>query len=248
MMTLFKVKWVYIISIAFLLIGCNKEGAGCFNKAGDIKTVTMEVSSFTAIDVTTNIDVNLVNDGSDRVEVTTGEQLIEGISLKVEEGVLKISNLNTCFWSIGYVHPVVTIRNSNLQKVVQHGYGQVYSKDTLYVDELYLQIEDASGGFDLLLNASKISLVSNSIGSVVLKGKSNILHANHSWGDGILYASSLLVYDCRISQSGSNRMEINVSNSLTGSINNLGNVYLMGQKPAIQDVALTSEGKIIENF
>ncbi|VAW26370.1 hypothetical protein MNBD_BACTEROID06-1122 [hydrothermal vent metagenome] len=230
------------------LVSCNKEGAGCFDKAGNVKTVAVEVPTFTQIDVNSNVDVQLLVDGSDKVEIITGENLISGISLNVEDGVLRIDNLNTCFWSIGYTRPLVKIRNANLLKVLQHGYGNIFSTDTLNINSLSLQVEDASGGIDLLINANTIRLVSNALGAITLKGRCANLFASHAWGDGILYAKDLIVGDCSMTQSGSNRMELNVLNELQGSINNFGDVYLFGQKPATISVDLTSQGKIIEQY
>ncbi len=147
--------------VVIILQGCNKQGAGCFDKAGDIKTVSVEVAAFTSIDVSSNVDVQLLNDGLNRVEVSTGENLLAGISLKVEEGVLLIDNLNSCFWSNGYTHPLVAIRNPNLTKLIQHGYGNIYTTDTLVVDNLLVQVEDASGGVDLTLQSNLLRVVSN---------------------------------------------------------------------------------------
>ncbi len=237
---------VYLFFALFCLVSCNKEGAGCFDKAGNVKTVVVDVPAFTQIDVNSNVDVQLLVDGLDKVEIITGENLISGISLNVEDGVLKINNLNTCFWSIGYTRPLVKIRNANLLKVLQHGYGNIFSTDTLNIDNLMLQVEDASGGIDLLIDGNTIRLVSNALGPITLKGRCANLFASHAWGDGILYAKDLIVDDCRMNQSGSNRMELNVLNKLEGSINNFGDVYLFSQKPAAISVDLTSQGKIVE--
>jgi len=239
---------MYLFFALVYLVSCNKEGAGCFDTSGSIKTIAVDVAAFTAIDVNSNIDVQLLADGIDKVEIIAGENLISGISLSVEEDVLRIDNFNTCFWSIGYTRPLVKIRNANLLEILQHGYGNIFSTDTLNIDNLRLQVEDASGGIDLLINANTIRLVSNALGPITLKGQCANLFASHAWGDGILYAKDLIVGDCRISQSGSNRMELNVLNELEGSINNFGDVYLFGQKPGEISVDLTSQGKIIEQY
>ena len=158
------------------------------------------------------------------------------------------SKLNTCFWSIGYTHPLVKIRNTSLEKVIQHGYGNVYSTDTLTVNRLSLQIEDASGGFDLVLNALAVDIVSNSLGPITLKGKTGRLSVGHYYSDGILYAKDLKVEFCYIQHYGSNRMELNVGDELSGVMQSLGNVLLYGQSPNTIDVDITGEGKIIEKY
>ncbi len=239
---------VYLFFALFCLAGCNKEGAGCFDNAGNVKTVAVEVPAFTQIDVNSNVDVQLLVDGPDKVEIITGEKLISGISLTVTDSILRIDNLNTCFWSIGYTRPLVRIRNTQLEKIVQHGYGNIFSKDTLNINSLSLQVEDASGSIELILDAKSVSLVSNTLGPVTLEGRAESLNAGQYYGDGIFYAKDLEVDNCNITQNGSNRMELNVVNSLTGSINSLGDVYLFGQKPAAISVDLTSQGKIIEQY
>lgn len=245
----FKIKyWILLIGSTLISVGCNNSGVGCFDKAGESKSVTIDVAEFTSIDVSSNIDVQLLATGSDRVELTTGKNLISGINFKVVEGVLKIENLNTCFWSIGYTHPLVKIRSIDLEKVVQHGYGNVFSKDTLVINSLSLQIEDASGSFNLLLEANAIDVVSNSLGSITLKGKSGRLGVGHYYSDGILYAKELKVGLCFIQHYGSNRMELNVENELTGLMENLGKVYLFGQNPTKIEVEITGQGEIVKMF
>lgn len=237
-----------ILGMLLILASCNKEGAGCFDKAGKIKTVIVDLPAFIAIDVATNVNVKLLTIGADRVEVTAAENLIPGISLIVEDSVLKIENLNSCFWSRGYVSPSVSIRNVNLERIIQHGYGRIYSVDTLKTNELSIQVEDASGAVDLIVDASYIRVVSNNIGPITLRGNSARLDVGIYWSDGILYANELIVQDCNVNHNGSNRMEINVLNNLKGDVNSIGSVYLFGQKPTIIDVELTDAGNIIEQY
>jgi putative autotransporter adhesin-like protein len=237
-----------VLSAFLLLISCNKEGAGCFDKAGNTKTIVRDIGEFTTIDVTSNVDVQLLTEGNDKVEVTAGENLISGISLEVKDGVLKIENRNSCFWSRGYVKPLVSIRNSALEQVFQHGYGRIYCTDTLTISTIKLIVEDASGAIDLILDANSINVVSNNIGPITLTGITNSLSVGHYWSDGILDARNLKTQDCNVNHNGSNRMDVNVTNKLGGSINSIGNVYLYGQSPSIREVILTDEGEIIEKY
>mgnify|MGYP002713076899 CR=1 FL=1 len=242
-------KWVFgVVIVLLLLIGCNKEGAGCFTKAGEEKTISVDVPPYTTIDVASNVDVLLLASGPDGVEVTTGQNLLNGISLEVEEGVLKIDNLNTCFWSNGYKHPLVIIRNAGLEKVIQHGYGKIYSKDFLTADNLSLLLEDASGAIDLKVNANFIRVVSNNIGPITLTGTTQELHVGYYWCDGILYSKDLVANYCYVDHNGSNRLELNVTDKLEGQINSLGDVYLFGQQPAEEQVEVTSGGRVVEKF
>jgi len=240
--------WYYLLLFLGVISSCNKEGAGCFDKAGEVKTITIDVPPFTSLDVNSNIDVEFMADGIDRVELVIGENLIEGIRFELVEGVLKLNNLNTCFWSIGYTHPLIKIRNSSIEKIVQHGYGNIYSIDTLTIDKISLQVEDASGAIDLTLNANSINVVSNSIGPITLKGSTKNLIAGHYYSDGILYAKNLKAKNTSINHNGSNRMELNVLDKLTGSINSIGSVHLYGQEPASIIVDLTNRGEIINEF
>ncbi len=238
----------YFLVLAITFTACNKEGAGCFDKAGNLTTVPIDVPNFNSIDIATNVDVKLVNDGVNRVELTIGENLIRGIKFEVTEGVLKIKNLNTCFWSNGYTHPLVTIYNSNFTSIIQHGYGNIYSLDTLMVDQLRLQVEDASGGINLLLKANLVHVVSNNIGPITLSGNANTLNATHAYNNGILYAKNLTVAIANITHNGSNRMELNVKEKLIGKMTSFGNIYLYGQRPIEFIIEDTGEGAVIEMF
>jgi len=238
----------YLLGYLLFFSGCNKEGVGCFNDGGKITSVIIDVPDFSSIDVATNIEIEILSEGDDLVELITGENLVPGISMKVEEGVLLIENLNTCFFARDYTSPHIKIRNAGLERIVQHGYGRVFSSDTLRLGNLSIQVEDASGAVDLLVDANSIKIVSNNIGPITLKGKSNRLTLGQYWSDGVFVGKDLLVKDCSINHNGANRMDVNVVNKLSGSINSIGNVYLYGQRPAIIDVDLTNRGEIIEKF
>lgn len=244
-----KILIVSIIAAILLLEACNKDGAGCFENAGNNTTVSVDVPVFKSIDVSTNVEIQLLSFGVDRVEISTGENLIEGISLQVVDSVLKIENLNSCFWTKGYERPLVSIRNSVLEGVIQHGYGNIYSIDTLrLINDFTIQVEDASGAVDLIVDANHIGVVSNNIGPITLQGITEKLVVSHAWNDGILYARDLKVQNFHVWHVGSNRMEVNVENSFTGVIGNIGNVYLYGQNPTKVDVEITGQGEIVKMF
>lgn len=238
----------FMVIIFSILLSCNKNGAGCFDKAGNIKTVTIDLPAFTTIDVATNVDVEILGKGSDLIELIAGENLVAGISFKVADDILKIENLNTCFFARGYTSPLIKIRSLNLSRIVQHGYGRIFSKDTLKFDQLTIQVEDASGEVDLIIDAKKIDVVTNNIGPIILNGKTESLNVGQYWSDGIFYGKDLQAQNCQVNHNGSNRININVINNLTGSVNSIGNVYLYGQKPASINVELTNSGEIFEEF
>lgn len=242
------VKLAWALGLLTYLVGCNNDGAGCFTKAGETVTALVEMDEFKGFDVATNVDVRLVPAVEQRVEITTGANLVSGISLQVKDSVLYIENLNTCFWSKGYVHPLVTLYAPEFDKIIQHGYGTIYTEDTLMQPSVYINLEDASGEIRLHLDVDRLQVVTNNIGPITLAGKANVFLPGVYWSDGVLDASRLVANTCRVNHNGSNKLAVNVVGVLTGSVNSIGNLYLYGQAPASTEVTLTNSGKIIARY
>src|SRR5690606_33205317 len=82
----------------FLLLGsCNGENVpDCFQNAGESVRRTLDVPEFNNITVFENLNLVLKQGDQHKVEVESGEYLIEGISAQVDEGRLILRNDTSC--------------------------------------------------------------------------------------------------------------------------------------------------------
>jgi hypothetical protein len=225
--------------------GCNPDGVGCFKSSGDLETISADLPEFNAIDVSGNIEVHLSNQPIQEVILTTGSNLIPGIRMEVVDGVLFLDNLNTCNWTRKYINPVVEISNPELTKIVQHGFGEIRSTETLTHNELVLENKDGAGDFILDVNVKILSVQSNEVANFYITGSADLLNVGFYYADEIFFGEGLKAINCYINHHGSNSMHLDVSGSLKGAIHSFGDVIVHNQLPTIIEVEEYADGKLI---
>jgi len=240
-------RYLVYIALLYVIIGCNPDGAGCFKSTGPEETVLVNTPAFTQIDVSSNIDVRIIPDNTGSITLTTGANLIPGIRIEVVEGILYLDNLNTCNFTRKYVNPLVEISTTDLKAITLHGFGNIVSTDTLRYDQLELASEGGSGEFRIMVNVRKLTVGSNNLANFEISGYADELSAGIYWSDCVISCENLKVKTAYVNHNGSNTIHLNVSNSISGSINNLGNVILHQQMPTQINVNETSNGKLIYN-
>jgi hypothetical protein len=238
-------KNLHYIALILVISGCNPEGVGCFKSTGPVETRLIDLPTFTAIDISNNIDVHISPDQTNEVLITAGSNILPGVRAEVIDSVLYLENLNSCNFTRKYVNPVIEISNPELELITQHGYGEVVSTDTLRFDKLRLVSEECSGDFRLSVNVSSLSVGSNNISNFYISGFADQLSVGIYWSDGIFFGENLSTNTCYVTHSGSNSIHLNVSGSLRGSINNLGNVILHQQMPKEVNVVENGNGMLI---
>ncbi len=227
------------------MLACNPDGAGCFKASGPLETATFSVAGFSAIDVSSNIAVNITSGTVQEVSVTTGSNLLAGIRVEVVDGVLYLDNLNTCNWTRKYVDPVVDVTAPRLERVTLRGSGNILSTDTLVYDQLKLEALESSGDFYLTVKLNGLNLVTNGLTNFYIEGTVNQLDLWFYWNDGIFFGEGLQAGLGKIAHYGSNTLHVNVSDSIYGGIYSFGDVVMHRQIPAALNVVEESRGQLL---
>jgi len=163
------------ILLLCLLSGCKKQQLDdCFSRTGDDKTIERPLKSFSRITVGDKFNVILTQDTSrdERIHITGGEKILEGISAEVDNGELVIENCNTCNFVRSYDREItVQIFLKDISEINVFGAASITCSDTLRLDKLSLfhsALEDVS----LLLNMSdEIYVESINSGGTMLAGR-----------------------------------------------------------------------------
>ncbi len=238
-------KYSAIISTFFILSACNPDGAGCFKSTGSIETIAVEVPTFIAIDVSSNIEVHISNSPIQEVKLTAGSNLIPGIRLEVIDGVLFLENLNSCNWAREYMNPVVEISNPTLTNITQRGYGNIISTEKLTHDALTLENIGGAGDFKFDLDVLSLTIVSNEVANFYITGNTVKLNIGFYYADEIFFGEGLRATDCYVTHYGSNSIHVDVSGSLRGNIYSFGDIIMHHQLPQIIDVVEGSNGRLV---
>ncbi|MBT8303288.1 MAG: DUF2807 domain-containing protein [Bacteroidia bacterium] len=248
-----KLGYIFILT---LLFSCSGENVpDCFQNAGSIVEVDFTVETFDKITVFERIELIIKDSPIQEVVVETGEYLLNEIEVYVEDGRLNLRNDNGCNLVRDYGITKVYVSSPNLTEI-RNASGQIVSSDgVLDYEMLTLISEDfrvdegfyhTDGDFDLEVNSNSISINTNDISNVFMKGTVNDLNIRFFSGDGRFEGSNLIAQNINIFHRGSNDMIINPQQSLTGEIRSTGNVISVNQPPIV-DVEEFYTGTLIFN-
>ncbi len=225
--------------------GCQKENAfDCFKSTGAIKTETRPLPPFRTLRVFDNLEVTIVADHETYAEVAAGDNLLENIETKVENGELSVRNINKCNWVRNYDKPLkVRLHVAKLKDIFHDGDGLLRSENTLPCDTLFLHITGA-GDTDFLLNTESVWLDMYELGEVRLSGNNRFLTA-YVLSQGSLKAKDLKSQEAFVKTTWLGHAYLTVDQTLQAEIIGPGNVYYYGTPPNIQTSG-NGTGKVIK--
>lgn len=167
-------KLVIVLFAITIWGSCTKESLDdCFSSTGKDKTIERPLKSFHKIHIGDKFKVTLVQDtGAEKIHITAGEHLLEGISAEVENGELIVKNKNHCNFVRKYNREMkLTIFVRKIDYLNIYAATSVRSDDTLHLDSLEIY-HQALEDMDLTLDVkNKIYIESINSGGMTLHGK-----------------------------------------------------------------------------
>ncbi len=241
---------------AFVILvanSCNSDSSpDCLQNSGEIVRTEISVPNFTKITIFEKVSLILKQGDTQKVEIETGEFLLNEISAKVEGDRLIVRNENGCnlFREYGITKVYVTspnineIRSSTGQDIISDG-PLKYPNITL-LSESFLNPEaiTVDGAFDLELQAQNVNVIVNGIAYFKLKGTVINLSLVIASGDSRIEAQDLEAQNIDLNHRGSNDMLINARQSIKGVIRGTGDV-LGYYRPATIAVEEIYKGRLI---
>ncbi|MFC2125899.1 GIN domain-containing protein [Bacteroidota bacterium] len=235
---------IVVIISGFLGISCD-SGPDFLKSNGKVIEVEVDLDAFHIINAIDEVDIYLSQGPDQKVSLRAQKNMIPKIELSVEEDILTITDKNLFNWLRTPGNPELHITMSDLKRIEMYDYVNIYAVDTLQVS--YLRVYTyATGEVNLLLNANKVSLQSDFISVIDVKGKANSLSVK-SINDGKILASELIANDINVNHSGSNIIEVFPLSSLTGTLNGTGDLVYF-HEPQELDVKVESTGKVYSDF
>ena len=219
-----SISRLLILPSLILMLSCSKENINSHSGAGSIVSQTLNLNSFTEIEITNYCDVEVVTGTTNKVEFSDYENLIQ--YLKFEEVGNKLvikttpENLN--------------IRNSKAK-------AKVYMAGNL--TGLFIT---GSGNVNLLNSFNELSQC-NISGSGNVKAEINSTSSNLNCtisGSGNIDFLKIASQNGNCTISGSGNISIAVSNTLTAKIAGSGNISYLGN-PTVSST-ITGSGRLIK--
>jgi len=250
-------KVFFLILIGFTAIGCDTEKVpDCFKSEGTIVTEEFAVTAFEEIMVYERVKLFIEQGAEYRVVVETGKNLIDEVSVKVENNRLSIRNANSCNLFRDYEITRVFVTTPTLKWLQNSSGSAIESIGILKFENLWLrsfnQEEDPAihtdGDFILNLDVENLRITNDNFSNYFLTGKVENFDAFFAAGDGRLEAADLIVQHADIFHRGTNKMILNPIQSIKGEIRSIGDVIAKNRPPIVSVETFYTGRLIFEEF
>ncbi|NND88523.1 MAG: DUF2807 domain-containing protein [Flavobacteriaceae bacterium] len=236
-------KHLLYILVTFILIGCDSEnGLNCFQTAGPIIQVEVEVTPFDRILVEERVQLIIEKGEEYQVIVETGENLFNDIEVRSENGLLTLINSNGCNLVRDYGLTKIHVKTPTLTEIRNSSGLTVESRGVLEFEELLLLSEDRDsedefhidGDFILNLSVDHLEINANGLSKFYLSGTANSAVLGIYDGEVRIDAKNFLVQDVYLFHRSTQNLIINPQNSIKGKIVSIGDVIALTRPPVVQ--------------
>ncbi|RRQ47944.1 DUF2807 domain-containing protein [Maribacter algicola] len=244
---------VVLCLMGIAVISCNSDNVSdCLQTAGEIVREEVAVPEFTKITVFEKVALILKEGDTQKVELETGKNLKEEVSVTVEGERLIIRNENGCnlFREYGLTTVYVTspniteIRSSTGLSIKSDGILSFPSLSLLSESFVVPEAETTDGEFDLHLNTGNLIVVVNGIAYFKLRGNTQNLNVTIAAGDSRIEAQELTAQSISLNHRGSNDILVNPQESISGVLRGYGDVISFN-RPEIVEVEELFNGRLI---
>lgn len=243
-------KFILIIVIATFFYNCEKPG-DCVKSTGEMITREFEVTPFETVFVYTGIGLVIKQGSEYKVEVKSGENLIDDIEVKVENNTLTLKDKTTCNWVRDYGQTIVYVTAPNLTDIHSKTEQDIKSDGVLTypIIRLYaMDLTDGAGTGDFIFEVDNGQLVvaNNNVSRFYITGNTQEALLNFYDGNGRLEAQNLNTNIAKVFHRGSNDMIIKPIQSVEGDLFSTGNLILLNTPPII-NLTEHYQGRVIYN-
>jgi hypothetical protein len=247
-------KIIILLSFLLVFISCEKPSE-CYESTGDMVTRTIPVNPFTRIKVYRGIAVVITEGPEYKVEIKSGSNLIDNVSVTQNDNQLVFTDNTTCNWLREYGQTTVYVTTPNLEEIYSKTERNISSNGTLTYPTLRIFALDkdadgeegaGTGDFYLTLNNSQLVVENNNVSRYFISGTTNEANLNLYAGDGRIDASNLTSQTIKVYHRGSNDMIVRPMQSITGKMVSTGDVILKNNPPIVE-VQQLYQGQVIYN-
>lgn len=247
-------KIVVFISFLLVFISCEKPSE-CIESTGDIVTKIVPVNPFSRIKVYRGIAIEITQGPEYKVEIKSGSNLINNISVTQNDNQLIFTDNTTCNWLREYGQTTIYITTPTLEEIYSKTERDIRSKGLLTFPTLKVYSIDkngdgessaGTGDFYFTINNNVMQIESNNVSNFFISGSTNTEIINFWAGDSRIDSSNLTAQNISVFHRGSNDMIVKPIQSISGKMFSTGNIILKNNPPIV-DVQQLYQGHIIYN-
>ena len=245
-----KIIYIFLIATFF---SCDIEDTGdCLQTAGDIVKVTVDMPSFNKIEVHENVELIVIDGPIQKVEIETGENLLNDIKVEVIDNQLILKNDNNCNFFRGYNLTKIFVTSPDINTIRNASELDISSIGPLTYPSLFLRSTGEAGDFlsvgdfHMTIENQNVVIWGNGIANFYIDGHTDKLNVNFSDGDTRFEGQNFIVKNITLRNVSSNDILLHPTESVSGTIHSTGDVILYNTPPIV-DVEELSVGKLIYN-
>jgi len=247
-------KIVVLISFLLVFISCEKPSE-CIESTGDIVSKIVPVNPFSRIKVYRGIAIEITQGPEYKVEIKSGSNLINNISVTQNDNQLIFTDNTTCNWLREYGQTTIYITTPTLDEIYSKTERDIRSNGLLTFPTLKVYSIDkngdgessaGTGDFYFTINNNLMQIESNNVSNFFISGSTNTEIINFWAGDSRIDSSNLTAQNISVFHRGSNDMIVKPIQSISGKMFSTGNIILKNNPPIV-DVQQLYQGHIIYN-
>ena len=247
-------KIFILLSFLLVFISCEKPSE-CYESTGDMVTRLIPVNPFTRIKVYPGIAVVITQGPEYKVEIKSGSNLINNVSVTQNDNQLVFADNTTCNWLREYGETTIYITTPNLEEIYSKTERDISSNGVLTFPTLRIFALDkdadgeegaGTGDFYIAVNNNQLVIENNNVSRYFISGTTNEANFNLYAGDGRIDASNLTAQTIKVYHRGSNDMLVRPIQSITGKMVSTGDIILKNNPPIV-DVQQLYQGHVIYN-
>jgi hypothetical protein len=240
------INWFGVL-LMLAFCSCQKDHMfDCFKGTGIDKSEVRNISGFSRIKASNNVDVKIYPGHDYKVEVKAGSKLIDGITTEVKDSMLYIRNENACNWVRSFKNKfTVSVWMPDIAELTVNGSGNIDLMDTIRHNEFTFNNWGASGKVTFLFNTGAVRTnIHTGPGDFVFHGYVGV-HYFYNNGNGIADASNLNTEVTFTENKGANKEYVRAKQWLTAKISYVGDIYYFGNPDSVVREG-TGNGKLIK--
>jgi hypothetical protein len=234
----------YIVGliICCFLFSCNSENApDCLQNQGELVRQEVTLPSFDKITVFEKVALVLKEGPLQKVEIETGEFLINEVTATIDGDRLIVRNKNGCNLFRDYGVTTVYVTSPNITNIRSSTGLLIRSDGVLNYPSLSLlsesftnpENETTDGSFDLEVSSTTVSITTNGIAYFKLSGTTTDFIVTIAAGDSRIEAENLMAQNVVLNHRGTNDILTNPQESVRGIIRGTGDVICFNRPPTV---------------
>lgn len=194
---------------------------------GELIKKKLNLKDFSSLDLRAKVQIDLIQDKEQKVILYYSENIEDKFKIKVINSVLKIKVDNDGWLTSNHNYKLkLVIHTPNINKIKNEGACSISSKDIFNTKELKIYNEGALS-FKMKLDIKRLFIECSGAGEFNLSGKAEYVKIYNS-GAAKYSAYDMIVKNMTLNSSGASSFNVNVSESLNGSVDGISIVKYKG--------------------